>query len=78
MIGPAVNVASRLESLSKEHGVQLVASTALAKLAEIPPGAFPEIEVTVRGTTEPVSVLLIKTGGELARYLAEQPARSAA
>jgi len=78
VIGPAVNVASRLESLSKEHHVQLVASAALARQAGLPSGVFPEATVTVRGASEPVAVLLIKEGRDLAPYLGEEHRRSAA
>jgi adenylate cyclase len=69
VIGPAVNVASRLESLTKEHGVQIVASSELAAKAGVPPDAFPEVSVTVRGASEPVHVLLIESGRALIPYL---------
>ena len=69
VIGPAVNVASRLESLTKEHGVQVIASSALTGKAGLPADAFPEIAVTVRGTSEPVRVRLIARGADLAQFL---------
>jgi adenylate cyclase len=78
VIGPAVNVASRLEGLTKEHGVQIVASAALARQAGLPSGVFPEIVVAVRGTSDPVAVLLIKEGRDLAPYLGDEGRRSAA
>jgi adenylate cyclase len=78
VIGPVVNVASRLESLTKEHGVQVVASRALAGRAGLDPGAFRETSVTVRGTSEPISVVLIERGRDLAPFLGEAERRSAA
>jgi adenylate cyclase len=78
VIGPAVNVASRLESLTKEHGVQIVASAELAERAGLPASAFPETVVTVRGTSAPLTVLLIARGGDLSTFLGETDRRSAA
>ncbi|HWT31328.1 MAG TPA: adenylate/guanylate cyclase domain-containing protein, partial [Propylenella sp.] len=78
VIGPAVNVASRLESLTKEHSVQIVASAELAERAGLPAGVFPETVVTVRGTSAPLKVLLIPRGSDLGVHLGEPGRRSAA
>ena len=78
VIGPVVNATSRLEGLTKEHGVQIVASAALCRAAGLPAGAFAETTVTVRGTTEPIAVLLIGRGSELAPFIEVVPGRSAA
>ena len=79
VIGPVVNVASRLESLTKERGVQIVASSDVWAGAGLPENSFPEEVVTVRGMTEALGVILISRGRELTPYLqkAEEP-RSAA
>jgi adenylate cyclase len=76
VIGPVVNVASRLEALTKEHGVQIVASAALAEAAGLDLDAFPTATVTVRGTSEPITVLLIPRGRDLKLFLkrAAEPA----
>ena len=66
VIGPVVNVASRLEALTKDHGVQIIASAALARRAGLDFNAFPSTSVTVRGTSEPITVLLIPRGRDLA------------
>ena len=67
VIGPAVNVASRLESLTKEHGIQIIASSDLMEQAGVPADVFEEISVTVRGTSEPVRVRLIRRWGARSR-----------
>ncbi|MBA3518721.1 MAG: adenylate/guanylate cyclase domain-containing protein [Rhizobiales bacterium] len=78
VIGPPVNVASRLESLSKENNVQLVVSADLARMAGLEPGAFPETVVAVRGVAAPVPVLLIRRGRDLAPHLGLSQAHAAA
>jgi adenylate cyclase len=78
VIGPAVNVASRLESLSKEHGVQIVASAALAEAAGLRSDAFPQTVVSVRGVSEALAVVLIGRGRDLASILGEEASLAAA
>lgn len=78
VIGPAVNTASRLEALTKEHGVQIIASAAVGREAGLPEGAFPETTVTVRGTREPIKVLLIDRGRALAAHVEAGEKRPAA
>jgi len=66
VIGRAVNVASRLEALSKEKSCQLVVSRELARMADwTPPRGVPAERVTVRGSSEAVEVLLIARAAEL-------------
>ncbi|MCG8355695.1 MAG: adenylate/guanylate cyclase domain-containing protein [Kiloniellales bacterium] len=48
-IGDAVNTASRLESLTKDYGAQLVFSEPVADRAGLDLGAFPREQVEVRG-----------------------------
>jgi adenylate cyclase len=77
VIGPVVNVASRLEALTKEHDVQVVVSSALARRGGLELDAFPTTSVTVRGTSEEIAVLLIPRGRDLAPFL-EKTAEPAA
>jgi adenylate cyclase len=58
-VGDTVNVASRLESLTKELDVQLVLSNLLATWAAAElPAAVPH-EVAVRGRRDPLRVLAV-------------------
>jgi adenylate cyclase len=64
-IGDTVNVASRLEALTKEFEVELVVSSRLAEAAKIDLGAFEERRIEVRGRRRPLRVRLIAHAGAL-------------
>jgi adenylate cyclase len=55
-IGDAVNTASRLETLTKEFGCQLVLSDALARAAALDTGALARHETPIRGKAMPITV----------------------
>ena len=78
VIGPAVNVASRLEALTKEHGVQIVASSALVEAAGLRSDMFAQALVSVRGASEALGIVLIARGAQLRAFLGEETRRSAA
>ena len=58
-IGDTVNVAARLEALTKEFDVQMVVSTRLAEHAGVDLGAFEERRIEIRGRRRPLRVRLI-------------------
>jgi len=65
VIGQPVNIASRLESLSKELGVQVVVSRKVAEKAKWTPPDDAGMLITVRGVAAPVSVITIRQGRDL-------------
>jgi adenylate cyclase len=65
VIGNAVNVASRLESLSKEKGFQVVISREVARQAGWEPASEVIMQIPVRGVAEPVEVIGIERGRDL-------------
>ena len=65
VIGNAVNVASRLEALSKEKGFQVVISREVARHAGWEPTEGETMQVPVRGVAEPVEVIGIVRGRDL-------------
>jgi adenylate cyclase len=58
-IGDTVNVAARLEALTKEFDVQMVVSAQLAERAGVDLGAFEERRIEIRGRRRPLRVRLI-------------------
>ena len=58
-IGDTVNVASRLEALTKELEVELVVSSRLAEAAGLDLGAFEERRIEIRGRRRPLRVRLV-------------------
>ena len=66
-IGDVVNTASRLESMTKEHGVQLIVSEkTLAKSGEALTGHEMEY-VDIRGRVEPMAIYKLSSAQELKR-----------
>ena len=58
-IGDTVNVASRLQDLTKEYGCQLVISEQVAQQAKLDVSSFPRHELTVRNRREPLTIYII-------------------
>ena len=64
-IGDPVNVASRLEALTKEVGVQLVVSARLAERAGVDLAGLELREIEIRGRRRPLRVRLVPDAGLL-------------
>ena len=58
-IGDSVNVASRLQDLTKEYGCQLVISEQVAMNAGLDPSILPRHELTVRNRLEPLAIFVV-------------------
>jgi adenylate cyclase len=58
-IGDTVNLASRLQDLSKQYGCQLVISETAARQAGIDVSEFPRHTLTVRNRSEPIAIRTI-------------------
>ena len=55
-LGDAVNVASRLQDMTKSHGCEVILSEEVRKTASLPVDALPGQEVAIRERTEPMIV----------------------
>jgi adenylate cyclase len=64
VIGETVNLASRLQELTREKGCQLIVSRELAVAAGWPGERFRSETVTPRGTNEPLEVLIVPQARE--------------
>jgi adenylate cyclase len=76
-IGDTVNVASRLEALTKEFDVELVVSSRLAEAAGVDLGGFEERRIEIRGRRRPLRVRLVAAAGALPLELASSGAANA-
>jgi adenylate cyclase len=65
-IGDTVNTASRLESATKELACELVVSSELLALAELPLPEWPEHLLEVRGRQGRLTVRAVKNAAQLA------------
>jgi adenylate cyclase len=59
-IGDTVNVASRLQDLTKEYGCQLIISEQVAEQAGLAVSAFPRHELTVRNRREALAIFVVE------------------
>ena len=55
-LGDAVNVAARLQDMTKTLGCEAIISDEVRITAGLAPDDLPELEVTIRGRTEPMTV----------------------
>ncbi len=55
-VGDTVNTASRLESMTKDYGVQLVLSDAVAAVSGLNFGDAAKVEIDVRGRDQPLEI----------------------
>jgi adenylate cyclase len=68
-IGDTVNVASRLQDLTKEFKCQLVISEEVARLSGVNVGELPRHEVTVRNRGEALKVFAVDDVSKIAERL---------
>jgi adenylate cyclase len=64
-VGDTVNTASRLETLTKEYGCQLVFSEAVATHARLDVSRFERHDIAIRGRLEPLAVRVVADAREL-------------
>ncbi|MGE3933115.1 MAG: adenylate/guanylate cyclase domain-containing protein [Rhodospirillaceae bacterium] len=77
-IGDTVNIASRLEELTKEFDVQLVMSETVAAQSGVYLHRYPEREVTIRGRVEPLKVRIVDSALSLPTMGIAPPTRASA
>lgn len=65
-IGDTVNVASRLEALTKTFGAEMVVSSELARRAKVDLGHFEVQEIDIRGRQRPLRVHIVPDAASLA------------
>jgi adenylate cyclase len=65
-LGDAVNVAARLQDMTKSLGCEAIVSDEVRASAGLSPDALPQQDVEIRGRTEPISVRVVANAGNLA------------
>ena len=68
-LGDAVNVAARLQDMTKGLGCEVVLSDDVRMAAGLDPDALPSAEVAIRGRTQPMIVRTVGKAGTLANLL---------
>ena len=64
-IGDSVNTASRLESMTKEFGAQLILSAAVAEISGYDLSHYPQEQIAIRGREQPLAVYVVQDAGGL-------------
>jgi adenylate cyclase len=68
-VGDTVNVAARLQEMTKELGCEVVVSDQVLKTAGLVAHSLPSAEVTIRGRADPLVVRSVAKAAELATVL---------
>lgn len=64
-VGDTVNTASRLETLTKQHGAQLIVSQALVEAAGVDLDPAPTLEIDIRGRRQQLAIRVVKDAAAL-------------
>ena len=64
-IGECVNIASRLEQLTKEEGCELIVSADLYEKSDLPQEPLRRKDVSVRGKVDPISICIFNEAKDL-------------
>jgi adenylate cyclase len=71
-LGDAVNVAARLQDMTKSLGCEAVVSDEVRATAGLPPDALPQKDVEIRGRAEPMSVRVVASAGALTALVMDE------
>ncbi len=72
-LGDAVNVAARLQDMTKALGCEVIFSDEVRATAGLSPDALPQQEVEIRGRAEPMSVRVVGEAKDLAGLVEGPP-----
>jgi adenylate cyclase len=70
-LGDAVNVAARLQDMTKNLGCEVIFSDEVRVTAGLAPDALPQQDVEIRGRAEPMSVRVVTSAGALTTLVIE-------
>jgi adenylate cyclase len=70
-LGDSVNVAARLQDMTKALSCEVVLSQDVLKTAALPAGDLPRVEVPIRGRVEPLVVYTVTKAGMLSAIAAD-------
>ncbi|WP_213769374.1 adenylate/guanylate cyclase domain-containing protein [Bradyrhizobium sp. dw_78] len=70
-LGDAVNVAARLQDMTKSLGCEVILSEEVRITADLPADGLPKQQVAIRGRTEPMMVRYVTGAGTLTAFIDE-------
>lgn len=76
-LGDAVNVAARLQDMTKALGCETILSEEVHQRASLPPDALPAQDASIRGRAETMRIRTVTKSALLARLLDNKPAPAA-
>ncbi len=71
-LGDAVNVAARLQDMTKGFGCEVIISDDLRATAGLADDALPRQDIDIRGRTEPMSVCVVAQASDLSSLVDDE------